>query len=144
MLITDEELAALMVQESAPSVPVLAPVPDGGAARRNPRWIVFELRANLHWRGQEYLVTVRDVSLSGMLLEISPKVMQVGTRGIVTIELEEYGLVVTPVEIVKVEEGNRTQQVGVKLSPCEPEDLELLSRYIADLSRTQTEMSAAA
>jgi hypothetical protein len=133
--ISDEELEALIVQAGTPMLPVPAPVPDEAKARRDHRWIVYGLRANLYWQGREYLVKICDVSLSGFGLEVTPKVMHAGTTGILVLDLEEYGILATPVAVLRVEDGNYSQQVGVHLLPCEPEDLSPLTAYIDNLVR---------
>jgi hypothetical protein len=134
IMITDAELEVLMTQLTAQQGPIPAPVPQSGKGRIHHRWLVFNLYANLYWRGQDYYVKVNDISLGGLGLEAPLKSFVDGARGVLILDLDEYGTVATPVEVAYVCDGAHTQRCGIRFLPCEPEDLQPLTAYIDSIA----------
>jgi hypothetical protein len=136
--INDVELQALIAQVHELQLPVPAPVPAEAKDRRNDRWLVFDLRANLYWRGRDYMVKVCDMSLSGLGLEAAPKSILQDTQAILVMDLDEYGTLAVAVEIKHIHDGDHAQRLGVRFLPSHPEDMGPFNAYIADISQHES------
>ena len=132
--ISDDELQILIAQMNNQPVPVLAPMRPGAEARRDHRWRVFNIQGNLYWRGCDYGVKVCDISLSGLGLEAAPRSIQADTRGIIVVDLDEYGTLAMAVEIIHAHDSHYAQRIGVHFILSHPDELRPLAAYIEDLS----------
>ena len=130
--ITEDEMLDLMAQ-CAFTKPRATQMLGKAEKRQARRWLLSNQYGTIYLRGQDSLVAIRDVSITGMRLGMIPDALIPGDRVILVVSLEQ-GVFAVNAEVMHLFDRERERQAGMRFLLHYPQEISPLISFLENAS----------